>query len=182
VRDVAEIDEAALDREIDALVRVEPPPGFAARVHRAIESDIARPRWHTFVMLASGTMAASTVVWLLAISQAAVPMPRAIPLQAAIHMDPSLSLPTRRDAGRLLAEMETRPAVAKAPADRSARAIVPRDEVRALQRLLIDAGRGEIRIALRMARTDGGSAPSPIEIPPIAIEPLFESSSRGVSP
>ena len=167
--------EAADDLQdaLASMVAVEPSPEFAARVRQRIAGD-ADVRQRRFVSLVLPGLAAAAVVvlgvlWIFAGTRRIAPE-RPMPDGAATSVfqpAPGTSAPS-----------ET--IVVAAPQEKEPTALVPRNEIAAIEQLLSAARAGRFEFELAPAGLPVPtelSPPGPISLPPIELMPIGASSS-----
>jgi hypothetical protein len=167
--------EAADDIQnvLASMMAVEPSPEFTARVRQRMAADADAREWRAAHLVLSALAAAAVVVLgvllILTGSQRIAPEPL-MPTVATSDLEPE-----PRVSG------SSEPAAAAAPRQEEApRALVPRNEIVTIRRLLsaAQAGRFEFELVPEgVPVADELSAPDPISVPPIELMPIGVTSS-----
>jgi hypothetical protein len=166
--------DSAIDRKIQDLLAIEPSPDFAARVRAQIDVQPQRAPWLTWprVAVALASLAVVVVTAVVTVREAESPQPAAVSAPATIPLQPAP-----------LVALDAPPPAPMSSRSRAHRSrvqthngaddvIMPRDEVRGMQKLLAMAAQRDMRLA-SMFDVPDTSATSPLaEPPPIVIEPL----------
>jgi hypothetical protein len=192
--------DAALDREIEAALAVEPSPEFLARVRLSLAAEPARPSWRRWAFVGAAAAAAAAV---LVIATWRVPVARAprasVASGAAARGADAVVRHSSRPAepARVAAARPRPPRAAPAPRAVEARptleeAGVPalpevlfsETERQALAMLLTGVQHGEIPPMTRpgAAGVEGPDDSLPIEIDPLLITPLRIARLEGERP
>lgn len=203
-RPVEAMTDGMLQREIEALLNVEPSPEFRARVRLHVAAHAPAPRWWTTPRLLGVTAGAAAIALAVLVI---VPW-RSPDLTAPGVSAPAPTLAQRRpDAGRgelptlskpsgVAAARPTRP-VGRTAGGASSRAtaaadyelelpevVFSQDEQRALRLLITGVEQGALPpMTQAQASVEGETAePMPIEIDPFVIEPLRIARLEGDRP
>jgi hypothetical protein len=183
-----QVTDAALDREIESMLAVDPSPEFAARVRARVgEGPVPVQWWRHWKLGVAGAVAvtAALVMWPERVQREEGPVParlaieRPEPSVVAVLSPPAeaqvarteLSEPVRRRESQRTAE--TAPAIAPAP-------VVSDDDARAFDALLAVVRDRNIRLVFDEETPASALTTSAIAIAPIAIEPLPVISEGGV--
>jgi hypothetical protein len=178
-------DDAALEREIRALLAVDPSPQFHARVSSRIARNAAGPSRRAFWLWPGAAALATLVVLLAVVWRPAPPTPqnRRPPTLAAsgsVGLVPSVLAPApamrRLVAGALAVSGRTPPRTARVTRERTPEILLAPDETRALRALIAGVRDGRIDLTgVTQATTPDVMDLEPIRnlvIAPIVIAPL----------
>jgi hypothetical protein len=183
-----QVTDAALDREIESMLAVDPSPEFAARVRARVgEGPVPVQWWRHWKpgVAAAVAVIAAFVMWpdrvqreeapvpaRLAIerTEPSVPVAPSSPAEAQVAR-PERSEPVRRRGAPRAAE--TAPAMAAVP-------VVSEDDARAFDAFLAVVRDRNIRLVFDEETPASALTTSTIAIAPIAIEPLPAISEGGV--
>lgn len=180
------MDDNELDREIEALLAVEPSPEFRAKVRQRVANEPARPVWRVqWTFAAAGVLAAIIVTFVMVRPGA----PPAAPNLAARHVEVLLDRAPVAAANAPRGRAASDPlAVRPDASDRAAAGplvIVYAPEAAAWRRLLAGVSAGRID-AGRLARVEPAMPADTSEefvLPPVVIEPLTPAMpDQGVHP
>jgi hypothetical protein len=158
---------------LSSLMAVEPSPEFAARVRQRIAADARVREWRSGSRVMPALAAAAVVVLggvLIVTGNRRVVPERATTPIATRDLEPASVVVTE-------APEQAPPAVPREEATR--RALVPRDEIVAVERLLSAARAGRFEFELVPAGVpvaDEISTPGPISLPAIELMPIGASS------
>lgn len=165
----------AADEIQDALasmMAVEPSPDFAARVRQRIAADAAVRQWSARQFVPALAAAAVVALGVLVIFNGTRRMTREPLVPAATTREvapaPAVSMPLPELAAAVAGPQEPLPA------------LVPRNEILAIRRLVADAQAGRFEFEFVPAGVPVAnelSAPDPILLPPIEMMPIGTSSS-----
>jgi hypothetical protein len=161
-----------LQDALASMMAVEPSPEFAARVRQRIAGD-ADGRQERFVSLVLPGLAAAAVV-VLGVLLIFTGTPRIAPERP---MPDGAATSVSQPASGTFAPSEP---VAVEPQAKGTDALVPRNEIAAIQQLLSAAQAGRFEFELAPAGVpvaDELSAPDPISVPPIELMPIGTTSS-----
>jgi hypothetical protein len=171
----------SLDRELERLLRVEPPPDFLPRLHARIEREPARRVWRStgrLIWVSGAAAAAAAVLILVRTGPAATSLPPAPAAPAwVLAAGPETPLPPEVAEAPSVRQLQAaRPAAAPpASAARSIEIIISESEALALHRLFVNASRGlapaVVGPADGVVTVTAGSLEE-LQIPVITIEPL----------
>jgi hypothetical protein len=169
-----QVETADIEDALTSMLAVEPSPGFAARVRHRIAADSETRAWKSAQLIVPALAAAAVIVAgvLVIFSGTRRLVPEPV-MPAAATRDqapvPGVATPASEAAAVVTVQQEERPA-----------ALVPRNEIIAVQRLLSVARAGRFEYALVPAGVPVAgelSAPAPISLPPIEMMPIGASSS-----
>jgi len=187
-RDSEPLVDPTLDRELEALLAIEPSPQFSARVISAVASE--RPRWPlSWVLAPAGVIAAAALAILLVMqlrSSAPTPptlaaRPFASPLAAAPEIEATTMSPadpvTHVARSDWRAARHARPDARTRPTEVAV--LVPLDESRALGQWLARSRPMQVVSVTDDSplplSADAASPVRPLVVPRLAIEPLQTS-------
>ena len=183
-----------LDRDLEALLAVEPSPEFVARVRTRIAEEPAPSPWRwswSWSFALAG--AAAVVLAVVAMSWTARVAPTAVPQQAVAHEDVGLAAEPsvvrlkpdattdvgERNARREVRSVQLQPdarggrlQAAQVDAPPFAEVLVSEDEKRAFALLLVRIEQGRMPPVPPAADQAASIEPPAIEIPDLIIEPL----------
>ena len=175
----------ALDREIDALLDVDPSPQFLPRIRAAVETQ-RHSVWRIPGVAAFGGLAAMALLIGLAVREERPPRPDApVAVSAGVPApheitpaNPPVRGPEILTATRAATVREhTR---GQSAAGSPPEVLVPRGERDALQQLLLLSGREPLVIVpAAIVTQQTGGPPTPLVVPTIAIERLTPDSIDG---
>jgi hypothetical protein len=177
------MNDAALDRDLERLLAVEPSPAFVAHVRTRIANE-PLPSSRSFGWLFAGGATAVAAASVAIAMFVAAPPRQVTPVRARLDSrsiaSASVAVPVLRPD-----PVGVDPRVRPVPTHASARTEVLFDEreTRALQRLI--AGVRAARVDLAPLLNEARMSPQPMDdlvIPPITIEPLAPSGVEGERP
>jgi hypothetical protein len=182
------MDDKTLDRELEALLAVEPSPSFRAGIRERIAAgERPHPAWRLpWIHAAAGAVALAMVgAVVLRVLAPSAPMPRiaARHIDGALHEAPVMVIPAREPGTP--ATRRTRPADAPLLPKGSPPVIVYAPEAAAWRRLLagVRAGRVDATQLAGMHPMPVPEIPEEFGLPPIVIEPLTPAAlDQGVHP
>jgi hypothetical protein len=180
---------AGVEREIDALLAIEPSPQFVARLRARIQAEPRHAaRVWPLLTWAGGAVIAALLVALRFWGSGSVPPAAVEALAPATAPSPAAAeVPAAPAIGRVEVPVH---AAADGPRRTGPRAaedplvLIPRAEQRSLQRVLRQAAREPLRLAQRAAdiMPYPVEPPAPIVVPAIVIDPLVpETAEEGDS-
>jgi hypothetical protein len=177
--------DAALDRDLEAALAVDPSPEFAARVRTRVqgERDASWSPWRWGVAAAAGAVVVIVAVVVGTsrpnrLSQIARDAPVAQNVSAARGVSPELNAPVAQDLG----PAQKRAAPARRNASRNEpEVIISAGEARALRRLFADVRKGLIDLSSLQEGPPATAAlqpPGEIAFPPITFEPIATATAE----